>query len=875
MKILNIQTLRGPNYWSIRRHQLIVMRLDLEKMDEVFSNEIPGFYAGLTQALPSLNSHCCSKGYPGGFFERVEAGTLMGHIIEHIALELQSLAGMSVGFGRTRVSSTPGIYRVVFEYKDPTAGRYAARAAVRICQELIDYGSYPQSELQKDIQELREIWAAALLGPSTESLIDEAVARNIPWTELPVRSVLQFGYGARQRRMQAAQTDATGILGIELASDKAGTKTMLRDVGIPVPRGTVIYFLDELEAAIADVGGFPVVLKPLDGNHGRGITLNITAWREAENAYDLAKKEARSGGVIVERYYTGKDYRVLVINGKVVAVAERVPAHVIGDGRSTVAELVEQTNRDPRRGNGHENMLTRIAIDAHAEQLLEQQGYTVNSIPADGEICYLKATANLSTGGIAIDRTDEIHPENVWIAERAARTIGLDIAGLDITAADIARPLREINGVIVEVNAAPGLRMHLQPSEGKARNVAAAILDMLYPNGAASRVPIIAITGTNGKTTTTRLIAHIMKQTRQVVGYTTTDGTYIGDYLVDRGDNTGAQSAEMILRDPTVEIAVLETARGGMLRSGLAFDYSDVGVVLNVSADHLGLQDIETVEAMAHVKSIVAEAVHPSGYAVLNADDPLVAAMAERTKAQIAYFSMQPENPLLQQHIANGGVAAVYTEGYITLYKDGQSARVEQAINIPMTMRGLASFQIANALAASVAAYVQGVKIADISTALRTFQVSIEQTPGRMNLIPKDDFHVLIDYAHNPASYRALGEFVRNWSTGKRIGVIGAPGDRRDCDLIELGQLSAQIFDEIIIKEDDDNRGRSRGDVAALIAQGIEQRSANHAYEAILDEVVAIRSAFKAATPGSLVVVLPDSVSRAIRLVETQPALAQ
>lgn len=868
MKILNLQTLKGPNFWSIRRHQLIVMHLDLEEMDEVFSNEIPGFVDGLIVAMPSLGEHMCSKGYPGGFFERLQEGTLMGHIIEHIALELQSLAGMNVGFGRTRMSSTQGIYRVVFEYKDAAAGRYAARAAVRMCQGLIETGDYPQSELQNDIEDLKGIWAKVLMGPTTEALIDEAIARNIPWSEMPARSVLQFGYGVHQRRMQAAQTDATGILGIEMAGDKEGTKTMLREAGIPVPKGDVIYYKDELDEVIDDIGGFPIVLKPLDGNHGRGITLNIRSHRDAEDAYDFAKEESKHGGVIVERFYQGNDYRVLVVGGNVVAVAERVPAHVVGDGQSTIAELVEKTNRDPRRGNGHDNVLTRIKIDEQAEAVLAGQGYTLSSIPDEGVVCYLRATANLSTGGIAIDRTDEIHPETRWLCERAARIIGLDIAGLDITSPDITRPLREVDGVIVEVNAAPGLRMHLQPSIGQPRNVAAAIFDLLYPNGAPSRIPITAVTGTNGKTTTTRLIAHIMRQTHKVVGYTTTDGTYIGDYLIDAGDNTGSQSAGMILNDPTTEIAVLETARGGILRSGLGFDHCDVGVVLNVSADHLGLQDINSVEDMAYVKSVVAESVQPNGYVVLNADDPLVATMADRAKAQAVYFSMNPNHPLIQAEILLGNVVAVYEDGYVTLRQGEKVIRVEQVINIPMTLRGLAPFQIANALAGTLAAYVQGVSVEDISTALRTFEVSVEQTPGRMNLINCGHFHVLIDYAHNPASYRALGEFVRNWSTGQKLGVIGAPGDRRNADFLELGSLSAQIFDSIIVKEDDDTRDRHRGEVANLIGQGIQAENPSMIYQTILDEETAIQGALSNATTGSLVVILPERVNRAIDLVK-------
>lgn len=872
MKILKLQTFRGPNYWSIRRHNLVEMRLDLEALDRVFSDEIPGFYQGLVEALPSLEEHFCSEGHRGGFFERLKDGTLMGHVIEHVALELQSLAGMPVDFGRTRESSTRGVYRVVIEYQNEAAGRYAARAAVRLVQSVVDWGYYPQEELARDLADLEEFRAEAFLGPSTDAIVQEAIARKIPWCELPARRVVQLGYGVNQRRIQAAQTSSTGILAVEMACDKDSTIALLDAAALPVPKGQSIAYFDQLEAAIDEVGGFPIVIKPLDGNHGRGITLDIRSWRDAEAAYDLAQAASKFGQIRVERYYQGHDFRVLVVNGKVVAVAERVPAHVIGDGQSTIAELVEQVNQDPRRGEGHENVLTRIVIDEHSSQLLTQQGYDLDSVLPEGKICYLKATANLSTGGTAIDRTDEIHPENIWLAERAAKIVGLDIAGIDIVATDISRPLREVDGVMVEVNAAPGLRMHLQPSEGKPRNVAAPILDMLYPTGSASRIPIVSITGTNGKTTTTRLVAHIFQQTKKTIGYTTTDGTYIGNYLVQAGDNTGSQSAGLILQDPTVEVAVLETARGGLLRSGLAFDHCDVGVVLNVSADHLGLQDIETLEGMAHVKSIIAEATHPEGTVVLNADDPLVAAMAQRTKAKVAYFSMNPANPIVLEHVSQGGTAAVYQEGYLMFLEGDRSIEVEQAVNVPLTLRGLAPFMIANALAASLAAYVQGVSVEDISTALRTFQASVEQTPGRMNLIQVEHFHVLVDYAHNPASYQALGEFVGNWSTGERIGVIGGPGDRRDEDFRQLGRLAAQIFDQVLIKEDEDRRGRRKGEVAELMRQGIEQEDAEFPYAIVLDETDAIETALADASHGSLVVILPESVNRALHLLKQPTA---
>lgn len=866
MRILKIQTLRGPNYWSIRRHKLIVMRLDLENLADRPSNEIPGFYEGLVEALPSLEGHYCSPGCRGGFLMRVKEGTMMGHIVEHVALELQELAGMHVGFGRTRETATPGIFQVVIEYLNEEAGRYAARAAVRLCQSIVDRGRYPKAELEQDILDLKDLYRESSLGPSTEAIVKEAEKRGIPWTQLSARFLIQLGYGVNQKRMQATMTNKTGILGVELACDKEATKRILAAAGAPVPRGTVINFLDDLEEAIEYVGGYPIVIKPSDGNHGRGITIDIRNWDEAEAAYDTARQVSRS--IIVERYHVGRDHRVLVVDGKVVAVAERVPAHVVGNGRSTIADLISETNQDPNRGDGHDKILTKIELDRSSYQLLERQGYTLNSVLPKGEICYLRATANLSTGGVAIDRTDEIHPENVWLAQRIVKIIGLDIAGLDIVTTDISRPLRETDSVIVEVNAAPGFRMHVAPSQGKPRNVAGAVIDMLFPNEQSALIPVLSVTGTNGKTTTTRLLAHICKQTGKVVGYTTTDGTYIGEYLVESGDNTGPQSAHLILEDPTVEIAVLETARGGILRSGLGFESANVGVVLNVAADHLGIGDIDTIDQLANLKSVVAEAVYPDGYAVLNADDHRVAAMAKKTKANIAYFTMNPDSELVRQHVQQGGVAAVYENGYLSIVKGDWTHRIERAENIPLTMGGRAPFMIANALAASLAAFVQNVTIEQIRAGLKTFRASVSQTPGRMNLFNLGKHHALVDYAHNPASYEALGSFVRNWNIGERIGVVGGPGDRRDEDFVTLGKLSAEIFDYIIVKEDDDTRGRSRGSAADLIIQGITQVNPNCRYESILDETSAINQALDMAPDNSLVVILPESVNRAIKLIK-------
>lgn len=872
MKILKTLTLRGPNYWSIRRKKLIVMRLDLEDLAERPSNQIPGFYEGLVDILPSLVEHYCSPGHRGGFFERVKKGTYMGHIVEHVALELQELTKMPVGFGRTRETATPGIYNVVFEYVDEQAGRYAGRAAVRLCQSIIETGSYPLKELEQDLSDLKDLQANAALGPSTQTLVTEAEARNIPWMPLSARAMVQLGYGVHQKRIQATISDYSGILAVELACDKEATKTILLDAGVPVPRGTTIQFFEELESAIADVGGYPIVIKPLDGNHGRGITIDVNSWEDAEEAYDLASKESKTRSVIVERFYKGSDHRLLVINGKLVAVAERVPASVVGDGQHTIEELITITNEDPRRGEGHDNVLTKIKVDKTSLAILDKQGLRLETVLDKGEVAYLRATANLSTGGVAIDRTDEIHPQNLWMAERVSKIIGLDIMGIDVVTPDISKPLQEVDGVIVEVNAAPGFRMHVAPSQGLSRNVAAPVMDMLFPPDTPSRVPIVAITGTNGKTTTTRLTAHIYRQTGKVVGYTSTDGVYIGDYLVEKGDNTGPFSAAMILKDPTVEVAVLESARGGILRSGLAFDSCDVGIVLNVAADHLGLGDINTIEQMAQVKGVIAEVVHPDGHAVLNADDPLVAAMAEKVKGKVAYFSMNPDNEIIENHLRRDGLAAVYENGYLSILEGQFTLRIEEAVNIPMTMGGMAPFMIANALAACLAAFSQGVDIEDIRQGVRTFTASAEQTPGRMNLFNLGEHHALVDYAHNPAGYEAVGEFVKNWQ-GQRLGVVGGPGDRRDEDLVLLGQIAARVFDRIIVKEDDDKRGRDRGEAADLIIKGILSEKPQADYEAILDETEAINYGLDKVDKGGLVVVFPESVTRAISLIKQRESV--
>ncbi|HKP85610.1 MAG TPA: cyanophycin synthetase [Blastocatellia bacterium] len=866
MRILNIKALRGPNYWSGYWTKLIVMRLDLEDFEQKPTTQIEQFAARLQELMPGLVEHRCSYQERGGFLRRVEEGTWAGHVIEHLALELQTLAGMDTGYGRTRETSESGVYNVVFSYIEEEAGRYAARASVKIFEALAAGTSLDELKqaLADDVQRLREIREDVRFGPSTGAIVQEAEHRDIPHIRLNAQSLVQLGYGVNQQRIQATVTGRTNMIAVDLASDKEATKNLLGSMGVPVPKGYLIVNEDELEEA-AERLGFPIAIKPLDANHGKGITVGLRSLEEARAAFPLAKKYSRS--VIVEQSLVGQDFRALVINNRLVAVAERIPAHVAGDGKRTIRELIDLTNQDPRRGYGHENVLTLINVDAQTESLLAERGYTLDTVLAAGEIFRLKTTANISTGGTAIDRTDEVHPFNISLFERIARIVGLDIAGIDVVAPDITTPLSESEGGVIEVNAAPGFRMHLAPSEGIPRNVAEHVINMLFPPGTPARVPIIAVTGTNGKTTTTRLIAHIIKNSGKSVGFTTTEGIYVGNSLIQPGDNTGPISAQLVLKDPTVEIAVLETARGGILRAGLGFDRCDIGIVLNVTVDHLGLKDIETIEDMARVKSVVARAVGRNGHAILNADDELVFKMREDTPGRVALFGMEEENPHIVEHTGDGGVACVFENGYVTLLKGKWKVRVEKVINIPLTYGGRAAFMIQNVLAATLAAYLQNVSIEDIRVGLTTFVPSVAQTPGRLNLIEMDDFSVLIDFAHNPAGMEALQRFVNKFPNEIKTGVIGGTGDRRDEDLLLYGRTAAQMFTNVIIREDDDLRGRALGDSTRLVSEGIRSVKPDMPIKEFRDPREAINYALRNARQGELLVILADNVNRSIELV--------
>lgn len=863
MRIKEMNVMRGPNYWSIRRRKLIVMVLDLEELESQPTNLIPGFLDRLKNLLPGMLQHRCSEGVAGGFYHRVEEGTWMGHVIEHIALEIQSLAGMEVGFGRTRSYGEPGVYHVVFDYIEEKVGVFAAKASVKIAESLILNTPY---NLDEDIMEMRQLRESSRLGPSTGSIIEEAESRGIPWIRLNKYSLCQLGYGRNQKRIQATVTSQTSSIGVDIAKDKEDTKYLLAQAEIPVPKGDIVRSEAGLKEVCQELG-FPLVIKPIDGNHGRGVTTDIQNWEQALIGFEIAKRISSS--VIVEQFIKGEDYRILVINHRMVAAAKRLPAQVIGDGIQSVAQLIEITNSDPRRGFGHEKVLTSIHVDDITIKQLSVQNLTLESVPFKSQTVVLKDTANLSTGGTSVDVTDSVHPSIVFMAERISRIVGLDICGIDFMTTDISSPVNETRGAVIEVNAGPGFRMHLAPAEGLPRNVAAPVIDMLYPPGSASRIPIIGVTGTNGKTTTTRLMAHLVKMMGYTVGYTTTDGIYIQNHKMLSGDCSGPGSAEFVLKDPTVNFAVFETARGGILRAGLGFRNCNTAIVTNIAPDHLGLKGIHTLEQLAKVKAVLVESVVPEGYAILNADDDLVYSMREKASCQIALFSMDESNPRIKKHMLTGGICALYENGFITICKGEWKMRVTKAINVPLTFGGKASFMIQNVLPVALAGYLHGFSLADISSSLESFIPSPAQTPGRLNLFNFKDFDLLLDYAHNPAGLSALKNLTDKMDGHPKIGIIAGIGDRRDEDNMGIGKVAASMFDEVIIRQDKSLRGKSPEALEALVKKGIYEYDPNKICHYIANEKEAIGFAIQRAQKGSLIIVCSDDIQNSLELIKT------
>jgi cyanophycin synthetase len=863
LQVSRIRALRGPNYWRLA--PVIACDVRLGALEDVKSSDVPGFNERLRRAMPSLSNHPCTRGMPGGFLARLEEGTHIPHILEHVALELQTLAHNDVSFGRVVESGDPGVWWVIVAYEEEEVGLQSMRDAVRIVRACI---ADSPLDVPATVAELVSLYESVRLGPSTAAIVEEAKRRGIPVRRLNNYSLVQLGLGKNLRRIQATLSDYTSAIGVEIAQDKDDTKRVLGNIGLPVPQGDVARTIERAKEIAGEIG-YPVILKPLDASHGRGISSRIANEDELAVAWEHSREYGSR--IVVEQFAEGRDHRVLVVNGKVVAAAERIAAHVVGDGRSTIAELIETENRNPKRGVGHTKILTLLPSDGRTETFLGCEGLTMQSVPSKGQRVNLTATANLSTGGTSIDRTDEMHPDNVTACEMAAGVIGLDIAGIDVLTPDISVPFRENGAVIIEVNAGPGIRMHTHPTVGKPRNVAAPVIDMLYPPGSKATIPVIAVTGTNGKTTTVRLIAHLFRLGENVVGFTTTDGTYLQNRLVLEGDMTGPFSANVILSNPTVDIAVLETARGGLLRAGLGFDEVDVGVVLNVSADHLGLRGINTVEQLAEVKSVIASVVKREGHAILNADDPLVYAMRDRTPGDLVLFSTKTESESkeLKRHLARNGIGACIENDTFVIRRGRLRIPIAPVREVPLMLGGAAKFQRENVLAAIATAYVQGMRYDDIRAGLLSFFPSPSLTPGRLNLIPVANGRVLVDYAHNPAAIAGVVEFALNLDAGKRIGVITAPGDRRDDDLRTIGRLSAPL-DYIIIKEDTYRRGREPGVIAALIGEGLEAAGmAKDRYEIIYDETEAIKRAIALMQDNDLALVLADDVNASLATIRS------
>lgn len=853
VEIRSIKALRGPNLYAYMPVLHIV--LDVGRYEELPSSDIPGFTERLVAWLPGLEKHECSVGHPGGFIERLKRGTYLAHITEHVTIELQGMVGFEVTFGRARGTGERGVYDVVIAYKEEEPARVAFDMALRLTLAAMNDQPF---DLPAELEHLMNVSDEYRLGPSTAAIVRAARKRSIPVLRLtPTSSLVQLGYGVYQRRIQASETSYTSAIAVEMCQEKTLTNGMLSRVGVPVPEGRAVSSEDEAWETAQDIG-LPVVVKPEDGNQGKGVSVNLNNEEEVRAAYRLAR-EIRSGKVLVEGFIEGEDHRLLVVNGKLIAAARREPAHVIGDGTKTVRELVEIVNQDPRRREGHSSALTRIKLDDAALLVLQQQSMNFDSVPEAGQRVVLRKNSNLSTGGTAIDVTDIVHPKNARVAELAAQILALDVAGIDVVCKDISRPLEEQHGAIVEVNAAPGLRMHIHPAEGTPRDVGKPIVDMLYPENTPSRIPIIAVTGTNGKTTVTRLISHMYETARWVTGMTSTNGVYINKERIMVGDSSGPKSAQAVLLHPYVEVAILETARGGILREGLAFDRCSVGVVTNISSDHLGLGGINTLEDMARVKQVVVESIDKNGTAVLNADDPLVAQMAAATDSQVYYFSLNAHNHIITAHLADQWGGAVFVEdGMIVIATHDSRYELVELDQLEFTAGGKIKFQVQNALAAVAAAWAAGLNPAMIMRALTTFKSDYDTVPGRFNRMDMKGIEVIMDYGHNLGAVEALREAVEGLDKKRTVMVVGLPGDRRDEDLIATFEATLPFVDEYVLHDlKHDQRGREKNEIPLMMRSRIPDGRPNEFAE---DQNDGILKAWKKLKPGDRLVILADEV---------------
>jgi cyanophycin synthetase len=871
MRIIDRAVYVGPSLYA--HFPVIRLELDLGELEHWPTARLgPAFIDGLVEALPGLAEHGCSYREPGGLIRRMreDEGTWLGHVLEHVAIEVQNVAGEDVTFGKTRGTGKPGVYSVVYEYAQKEQGIEAGELSLRLlCSLLPDAlcpaGSVPAGWTWVEARDAFIRYAQRrALGPSTASLVKAADARGIPWFRLNDQSLVQLGQGKYQQRIQATVTGRTSHIAVELASDKDETNKILGALGLPVPRQELVQS-EAMAVRAARRIGMPVVTKPYNGNHGRGISIRLTTDEEVIEGFRKAQEVSRS--VIVETFLEGDDHRLLVVNGELVAATRRTPGHVVGDGRHTIAQLVEIVNQDPRRGVGHEKVLTRLAIDDQAQMMLARAGLTADSVPAADQVVYLRSTANLSTGGTATDVTDIIHPDNREMAVTAIRAIGLDVGGVDFLSTNIAASYRKIGGGICEVNAAPGFRMHVAPSEGTPRDVAGPVIDMLFPPGSPCRVPIAAITGTNGKTTTSRMLAHIAKMAGFTPGLTTTDGVYVDGHRTVEGDMTGPVSARMVLSNPLIDFAVLETARGGLIRAGMGVRHVNVGAVLNVQSDHLGMKGIDTLEQLAEVKRIVVEVAEDC--AVLNADDANVVRMSAYTDARtICYVTLNPTHGLVREHIRAGGRACALEAGVnghmIALYDKGGHIPLLWTHLIPATLEGRALHNVQNAMFAAAIAYSMGIKLDAIRQGLRTFDSTFFQAPGRMNVFNEHPFKVLFDYGHNAHAVGAMADLAQRLDvSGRRIVVLAGPGDRRDEDLVAIADAVAGRFDHYICRRDDALRGRDGDEVPRIQARALQAKGVpKDAISIIPDEQEAIDAALRMGQPGDLLLVFADALVR-------------
>ncbi|HHT65774.1 MAG TPA: cyanophycin synthetase [Clostridiales bacterium] len=861
-----IRELKAYNSRNIYSHQKVIkMIVDLEKWDNIPTNQIPKFNQRLLELLPGLAAHYCSLGYEGGFKRRLDEGTYLAHVIEHSALEILNQVGQPVSFGQARRIKNTSCYTIVFAQREEHAGLEAGKTAVQMVKAITTDTTFDITERLNRIQELS--WKFGL-GPSTRAIADAALDRGIPVTRIGKGSIIQLGYGKYHKKIEGTLTDNTSCISVDMACDKTVTKELLEQAGIPVPKGGVCRTIKEAIQTAEEIG-YPVVLKPVNGNQGKGVSLNIQCPEEIPEAFRIAA--AFSENILVEEYINGNDYRILVVGNQVSAVSLRIPANVIGDGRHTIAQLVELKNKDERRGEDHERPLTKIKLDEISMAILKKQGYLPDSIPKKGIRVYLKMSGNLSTGGEAVDYTDRIHPDNQQIAIRAAKIIGLDIAGIDIKCKNIDKPLTLGQGAVIEVNASPGIRMHLYPSKGKVRKVGNAIVDMLFPYGSKHSVPIVSVTGTNGKTTTTRMISHILKTRGMRVGMTTTDGIYIDDNCIMKGDTTGPASAKMLLTDKSIDVAVLETARGGIIRSGLGYDLADIGVLTNISEDHIGLDGVNSLEDMLHVKSLVIEAVKSNGHVVLNADDQMVVQAAGHSKASIIYFSLQEDNLIVHKHISDGGIAVFLKDNYITLATGNGLLKSLSIIQVPSVYGGKLKYNIENCLAAFSAAYALNIPLQIIERALTSFYCNEIHNPGRFNIFNIRDFRVVVDYGHNLAGYASITEAVKKMGGSRLIGIIGAPGDRSDSSIHSMGKIAGKSFHQIIIKEDRVLRGRQAGEVSHLLMKGVLSSGLpKHAVTMIRNEDEALRAAIQNAAAGDIIVVFYEDLECIMNIINQE-----